>query len=173
MAFASWLENEDGQKVLYFALGMTEVPSTWATMGFVGRAPCTEIERRGRTFMRCRGLARGHELAPGDFFVDPSLNSATLAMDAKGESHTVTWTGRGKQAEPYWHQHSGPGIGAMAMLLMWRRADTDGVVFGRTLGGRGQMFEGAFADVWANALVTTDGTRLVLDDGVLEVSKRF
>lgn len=174
MAFASWLVREDGQAWLYFAAGMNQAPSDGPFMGFVGRAPCREVVHHGRSGLRCSGGARGRGLMPGDFFFDPLLDSATLTMDAKGKTHTISWEGRGKEAEPYFHQHSGPQIGAMAMLMMWRRSATTGRMFGQEMPpGRGSMFESIYADVWANALWTTDGVRLEMRGGELRVSKTF
>lgn len=174
MAFASWTVQDHGQTWLYFAAATTMVPSTGPTVGFVGKAPCKEIVRNGRKGLRCRGGTRGRSLTPGSFVMDPSLNAATLTMDAKNETHTVTWEGRGDTPEPYVHQHAGLDIGVLAMTMIARRANVTGTVFGQELEGpRGMMFEEAVATGWANVLTTRDGTRLVFNDGTLNITKTF
>jgi hypothetical protein len=172
MAFASWMVREHGQTWLYYAAGTTMVPSTKPTIGFVGRAPCREIVRHGRTGLRCSGGSRGRSLAAGDFVMDPALNAATLTMEAKNKTHSVTWEGRGDMSEPYVHQHAGLDIGVLAMTMLARRANTTGTIFGHKLSGkRGVLFEEVIATAWTNVLLTQDGTRLVFHDGTLKVTK--
>lgn len=174
MAFASWLVSEQGETWLYYAAGTSLLPSTEPTIGFVGKAPCKEVLRHGRTGLRCRGGTRGRSLTPGDFMMDPALNAATLRMEAKDEIHTVTWQGRGDLSEPYVHQHAGLDVGVLAMTMMARRANTTGTVFGQELSGkRGVLFEEVIATAWTNVLLTRDGTRLAFDDGTLTVTKTF
>jgi hypothetical protein len=170
IAFATWLVHEDGQPVIYFGVGMNLYPSAPSTsIGFVGRAPCHEVERRGHKSMRCSGRARGHELLPGEFVFDPLLESATMTLEAGGTVHSVNWEGKGTAAEPYWHQHAGPGFNAMAMVMASRRARAVGTVFGRDLeGGRAVLFEMITADVWM-AIPQMPGTQIRLTDGLLRV----
>lgn len=172
IAFANWLVHEDGGLVMYFGAGMNMVPSALDySIGFIGRAPCRRVERHGHEGLRCVGSARGHTLPPGEFVVDPALNTATLTMESRGEVHSIDWAGKGNLAEPYWHQHSGPGVTAMAMVMAWRTAKSTGTVFGRSMpGGRGVMFEMANADAWiALREAGVPGTQIRFVDGLLKV----
>jgi hypothetical protein len=174
VAFASWMVTDGGQKWLYFGAGQNMAPNTQPSMGFIGRIPCKEVVMRGRTLTRCRGGSRSHALTPGDFVMDPSLNSASLTVESNGESHSISWTGRGPQPEPYFHQHAGLDIGVLVMVMLQRRSDTSATIFGNDLTGRrGVMFEEVYGEAWPAVLRTPDGTRLEFRDGVLRVSKTF
>lgn len=172
IAFANWLVHEDGELFLYFAAGTNTIPNEMDySFGMIGRAPCRHVERNGRKMLRCSGSARRHALLPGEFVVDPALNSATLTMEARDEVHSISWEGKGALAEPYWHQHSGPGVNAMAMIMAWRRSKASGSVFGRSLsGGRAVMLEMVTADAWiALPIAAVTGTQIRFVDGLLKV----
>lgn len=168
MAFSSWSVREDGQRVIYFAMGMNQAPSDWPSLGFVGRAECRKVTRRGHTHTVCSGRARGHELAPGDFTLDPTLETGSLTVEAKGKTNTVRWTGKGDAPEPFWHQHAGTGVGIFFMAHMERRAQTAGKIFGTNLKkGFGFMVEGGQTEVWIEYLAEATGGRVTLRDGIL------
>jgi hypothetical protein len=168
MAFASWSTREGGQRVIYFAMGMNQAPSDWPSLGFVGRAECRKVTRRGHTHTVCAGGARGHQLAPGEFTMDPLLETATMAVEAKGKANSVDWTGKGDAPEPFWHQHAGTGVGIFFMAHMQRRAQAAGKIFGTRLAkGFGFMVMGAQTEVWLDYLEDATGGRVTLRDGIL------
>lgn len=176
IAFANWLVHEDGRPVMYFGTGMNMVPSAPAySIGMIGRAPCRHVERHGHEGLRCVGSARGHTLLPGEFVVDPALNTATLTMESRGDVHSINWAGKGDLAEPFWHQHSGTGFSTMVMVMVWRTAKATGTLFGRSMpGGRGVMFEMANAEAWIALRGTgVSGTQIRFVDGLLKVRANF
>ena len=172
MAFASWSAREGGQRVIYFAMGMNQVPSDSVSLGFVGRAECRKVTRRGHTHTVCAGAARGHQLAPGDFMMDPLLETASMAVDARGKTNTVDWTGKGDTPEPFWHQHAGTDVGVFFMAHMQRRAQTAGKIFGAKLGkGFGFLMQGAQTEVLLDYLVEATGDNVTLRNGMLHFRK--
>lgn len=168
-AFASWTTTEDGMKVIYFAAGFNRADADKMSMGFVGRAECREIDHRGHTRLVCRGSARPTPLETGDFMVDPALNGAQMTLDRDGMTHSVSWTGRGNPAEPYFHQHAGLDVGVLVMASMFRRADTTATIYENELepGRPGFISEGAFAEAYIYSNGVLDFGDVELRDGVL------
>ena len=168
-AFANWTTTEDGTKVIYFAAGFNRVPADKMSVGFVGRAECREIDHHGHTRVICRGRARPTELAPGDFLVDPSMAGAQLTVENEGMTHSVSWTGRGQQPEPFWHQHAGADVGFLVMASMARRADATATIFDRQLepGRPGFISEGVFAEAFLYSAEGLDFGEVELRDGML------
>ena len=171
-AFASWTTTEDGTKVIYFAAGFNRAPAEKMSVGFIGRAECKEIDHHGHTRLICRGRARPTKLEPGDFLVDPTMSGATLTVTSDEMTHTVNWTGRGDQPEPFWHQHAGTDVGVLVMASMSRRADAAATIYERTLepGRPGFISEGAFAEAYIYGAVLDFGD-VQLRDGVLVFRK--
>jgi hypothetical protein len=172
-AFASWTTTEHGIKVIYFAAGFNRAPADRMSVGFVGRAECTERDHHGHTRLICRGRARPTQLEAGDFLVDPALSGAQLTVERDGMTHSVTWTGRGQQPEPFWHQHAGTDVGVLVMASMSRRADPSAFIYERQLepGRPGFIFEGAFAEAYIYSNDVLDFGDVELRNGVLYFSK--
>lgn len=168
-AFANWTTTENGTKVIYFAAGFNRAPAEKVSMGFVGRAECRKIDHHGHTRMICRGRARPTQLEPGDFLVDPSLSGAQMTVERDGMTHSVTWTGRGPQPEPFWHQHAGADVGFLVMASMFRRADTAATIYDRQLepGRPGFISEGAFVEAYIYSNEGLDFGEVELRDGML------
>ncbi len=172
-AFANWSTTENGTKVIYFAAGFNRIPAENMSVGFIGRAECREIDHHGHTRLICRGRARPTQLEVGDFVVDPSLSGAQLTVESDGMTHSVTWTGRGPQPEPFWHQHAGVDVGFLVMASMSRRADATATIYDHQLepGRPGFIAEGAFAEAYIYGNEGLDFGEVELRDGVLRFSR--
>jgi hypothetical protein len=174
-AIARWKANEDGQRVMYFAAGFNQVNQTaaWPSVGYAGRAECREVDRGHHSFVICSGRARPVELAPGDFVVDPALQTATLKVTSEGMTHEVSWSATGDAPEPYFHQHAGTDVGAQVMTSTGRRATASGTLYGQTLEPAKGAFisQGTMVDVYLNGR----GGHTVFDlrDGVLFFKQIF
>lgn len=171
-AFASWTTTEHGTKVIYFAAGFNRAPATKMSVGFIGRAECKEVDHRGHTRLICRGRARPTPLEPGDFLVDPTMSGASMTVERDGMTHTVSWTGRGDQPQPFWHQHAGTDVGVLVMASLMRRADAVATIYEQQLepGRPGFISEGAFAEAYIYG-TTLDFGDVELRDGVLVFRK--
>ena len=152
-ALAEWKTTENGNRVIYFAAGINQASGPqWPFTGYVGRAECKRVDRGHHAFMRCTGRAQPAQLAPGDFVVDPALQSASLRLVLDDVTHTVSWEATGDTPKPYFHQHAGTDVGFQVMSSMGRRALATGTLFGQELEAsrRGYLVQGAMVDVYLN-----------------------
>ncbi|HEV2755000.1 MAG TPA: hypothetical protein VG318_04410 [Actinomycetota bacterium] len=151
LAMAQWKVTENGERTIYFAAGFTRSSATeWPFVGYVGRAECTKVTRGHHTHFVCRGRARPVDLAPGDFVVDPALQTGRLTVTAEGETHEVSWEASPDAPQPYFHQHAGTDVGAQIMTAMHRRASATGTAYGVELVGsrHGFLSQGLMVDVY-------------------------
>lgn len=168
-AMAQWTVVEDGQRVVYFAAGFNRVDANAAypSTGYVGRAECRKVERGHHTRWVCSGRARPSELTPGDFVVDPALQTARLRVVSEDMEHVIEWAATGDAPQPYLHQHAGTDVGLQVMTSASRSAEATGTAFGQELDAArfGHIFQGAMFDVYSDARFA-GGLRL-LDNGTL------
>lgn len=176
LALAQWTVTEDGERVVYFAAGFNRARGTdWPSIGYAGRAECKKVVHGHHTRYVCRGRARPVELAPGDFLVDPALQSAHLKVTAYGFTNEVSWTAKGTEPpQPYFHQHAGTDVGAQVMTASARRATATGTIFGNELEEArfGYMSEGVMFDVYPNAPAPRAG-EVTFRDGVMHFRHSF
>ena len=153
-AIARWNVREAGQRVIYFAAAFNHVnqDAGWPSIGYAGRAECREVDRGHHTYVICRGRAKPVDLMPGDFVMDPALQSARLSVTTEGVQHTVSWEATGETPQPYLHQHAGTDVGFQVMTGSSRRALASGTLFGQEFTPRkgAIMMQGAIVDVYLN-----------------------
>ena len=150
-ALAEWRTTENGNRVIYFAAGVNRVSGPeWPSKGYIGRAECRRVNNGHHTYMRCSGRARPAQLAPGDFVVDPLLQTANLKVVNDDGTHEVSWQATSAQPQPYFHQHAGTDVGALVMTSLGRRAVSTGTIFGHELeeGRRAHIVQSAMAEVY-------------------------
>ena len=166
-AYARWVANEDGQRVMYFGGGVNGYPNEWPSIGFIGRAECRKVTHHGHTGWRCRGRTEPVKLMPGQFVVDPTLSTAKLEITTDGVTNSVTWQGTG-ESTPYFHQHAGTDVGAQVMVGAQRSASAsvnlDGVASFSDRGG--MLREVTDVNVWLEERRTPVGT-FTFRDGVV------
>ena len=148
-ALAQWNTQEDGNRVIYFAAGINRVSSSkWPFIGYIGRAECRRVNNGHHSYMRCSGRARPAQLAPGDFVVDPALQTANLKVVNDDGTHEVSWQASGAP-RPYFHQHAGTDVGALVTTSLGRRAVATGTIYGQELEeGRAYIVQSAMAEVY-------------------------
>ena len=172
-AVAEWRTVEDGNKVIYFAAGMNRTGADWPFTAYVGRAVCRRVDNGHHVGLRCTGRAQPARLNPGDFVVDPALNSAQLKVVDGDFTHEVSWQATPDTPQPYFHQHLGTDVGFLVTTAMSRRADATGNLFGQELedGRRSYIVQGVVAEVYLNERF--DIGHFHFRDGTLFFSARY
>ncbi|MDQ3914234.1 MAG: hypothetical protein M3323_02735 [Actinomycetota bacterium] len=174
-AMAQWKVAENGERTIYFAAGITRVDGPeWPFTGYVGRAECTRVVRGHHSHFVCRGRARPVDLAPGDFVMDPALQTARLNVVSEGMTHQFTWEANPDAPRPYFHQHAGTDVGAQVMTSLARRASATGTAYEQELDDsrNGFLVEGAMVDAYLNGRAELPHLTF-RDDGTLIFRQTF
>lgn len=174
-AMAQWKVTENGERTIYFAAGFTRASATEPPFtGYVGRAECKRVVRGHHSHFVCRGRARPVDLAPGDFVVDPALQTARLTVTSEGATHDFAWEATPDAPQPYFHQHAGTDVGAQVMTAMARRASATGTAFGVQLEGsrHGLLSQGAMVDAYLRGRSAVPHVAF-RDDGTLVFRQRL
>jgi hypothetical protein len=152
-AVATWVRMHGDTGVFYAADGLRMVDEgVPVTLGGVDKGRCNRTKSKGWVVTICMASGVMREIGLDQFQFDPALRSASLLVDARGQTHTADWTS--KENPDVAHEGATGQWGAYAAAGAFANAPAVGKVFGRDLSTRCGfcfLFEGGGASVFSDA----------------------
>lgn len=153
-ALASWIRMDGNTGTFYVADGMRSVDGEPTTLGGVAKGTCDRTRAKNWVLTLCTADGVMKEIPVGQFSFDPLLRSASLTVDARGDTHTAEWTAKG--AAQYGQESAWGEWGAYAAAGRYVAAPATGSVFGKDV-AKGCSF--CLLVESAGAVVFSDATR--------------
>jgi hypothetical protein len=119
------------------------------------KGSCQKEKAGGWTLISCHGTGNGKQIPHEDFSVHPTLDSASLSVTLRGQTHTANWKGLGPA--PYTYAATGTDSQWLfGGVSMFRECKGNGRVFGKKHVTNSWM-DWAVLDQGAGAAAYTDG----------------
>ncbi len=175
VAWADWIEMNGRTGTFYGAIGIRGADTLFGaeSVGVVFKGRCFRYRDHNGVLIMCSANGIAKTVGPHEFWVDPTLDSASLDMTADGFDHSIDWTGR-----------RGDEHGAarttdrrtVAYNEMWKDARMAGRVYGERIPQGRSFWKMAFLYEGVGVRVNHALGRLgihVRDDGAVRIERTF